>query len=146
MKDSIRVIFRRVAGKKNRPTISMRGGKLRYITNATAKNDEKDLSFLLIQEAKKAGWEIPIESYIEVEINYDCLVDQIEVTITRLDDYPPKTKWGGRYDIQNIADTVCDALQAKGHDGVSINDNRITKLVVKRNPLISGKTPKKKND
>jgi hypothetical protein len=146
MSDVIKVRVKRPKGKKNNNIVT-RGadGKPRYITNATAKKDEKTIANLLVKEAKKAGWDIPITSYVELDIEYDALIDEILITVTKLEEEPSASKWGGRYDIQNIVDTVADALEEnKRHDGILFNDNRISRVLATRNPLLS--KPKPKNE
>jgi hypothetical protein len=138
MHDKITIVTKRPKGKKNNNILARgKNGKPIFIPNATAKKDEADIAILLIREAEKAGWEIPITSYVELDIEYDGLIDEITITVTKLDAEPPKTRWGGKYDIQNIIDTVADALEVrKSHEGIITNDNRISRVEATRDPLI----------
>jgi Holliday junction resolvase RusA-like endonuclease len=142
---TIKITTKRPKGKKNNNILARgRNGKPVFIPNAKAKKDEKDIALLLIEEAKKVGWDIPITSYVELDVEYDALLDTVTIIVTRLDEEPPKTKWGGRYDIQNIIDTVADALEVrKSHDGIICNDNRISRVQAVRAPLLK-KQPKLK--
>jgi Holliday junction resolvase RusA-like endonuclease len=138
MKKSIKITTKRPKGKKNNNILARgKNGKPIFRTNPRAKKDEADIAALLIEEAKKAGWEIPISSYVELDVEYDGLIDEVTIEVTILKDEPPKTRWGGRYDIQNIIDTVADALEVrKSHDGIICNDNRICRVAAVREPLI----------
>lgn len=141
MSDTIKIVTKRPKGKKNNGILARgKDGKPFFRTNPEAKRDEASIADLLIEEAIKQGWEIPITSYVELDIEYDALIDEITIKVTRLEDEPAKTKWGGKYDIQNIIDTVADALEVrKDHDGILCNDNRISRVQAARQPLIKKK-------
>jgi len=138
--DKITVRFRVPKGKKNNNYIF----KGRFVTNSKARKDEKDLAEAIRLEAINAGWDIPFDNYMSMTLEYDCLIDEICVTITKLDSFPSATKWGGKIDIQNILDTVADAIEDnKRHSGISVNDNRLCEILVKRSPILK-KIKKKK--
>lgn len=145
MGNVIKLTVKRPKGKKNNNLLARnKAGKPVFIPNAVAKRDEKEIALLLIEEARKEGWDIPITSYVELDIEYDALLDEILITVTKLDKEPTKAKWGGRYDIQNIVDTVADALEVRNsHDGIICNDNRISRVQAKRCPLLY--KPEQKN-
>ncbi len=138
----INVRFRVVKGKKNSNMI-IRG---RFVTNPKTKRDEKDLAEVVHKAAIDAGWTLPLTQYVSVSMSYDCLMETIDLTITPLADSPPTYKWGGKVDIQNIFDTVADALESnKRHPGILVNDNRISTIFIERSPLLKKAKAAKKD-
>jgi Holliday junction resolvase RusA-like endonuclease len=148
MINKITITVDRPKGKKNNGQIVRgRNGKPTFRTNPEAKRDEANIAMALIAEATRAGWDIPISSYVELDIDYDALIDKITITVTKLEATPPKTKWGGKYDIQNIIDTVADALEVrKAHPGIITNDNRVARVESTRRPLIKHATNKRRSN
>lgn len=140
--NSITVQFRVPKGKKNNNIIA----NGHFITNPKSRKDEKELAELVYKEAQKAGWILPINEYVEMNLSYDCLLDCIFLTITKTEDAPADSKWGGKRDLQNILDTVADALEAnKRHKGILINDNRIATITATRAPkIVKKRAPQKK--
>lgn len=130
----------RPRGKKNNNILRLVKGRPILVTNPETRKQEAEIAEILAAEAEKAGWPIPLDEYVEMDLEYDATEDVIIVTVRRTGSSPPQGKWGGRVDIQNMVDTVADALEERrGHKGIVINDNRVSYVSASRAPLIEKK-------
>lgn len=135
--DEIRILVDRPRGKKNNNLLRVIRGRPVLVTNPETRKAESFIAKKIADKAVEAGWDIPMDEFVELDIEYDNLIDKI-IVIVRRTHQKPGSSWGGRVDIQNMVDTVADALEEKrGHPGIIINDNRISEVRAVRKPLIA---------